>query len=78
MRFSLIDTHAHLNLSAFKDDGKEIVARCLKEGIGVINVGTNYSTSVKAVDLTQEFPEGLWAAVGLHPLHLEEAFYFRA
>ena len=78
MRFSLIDTHAHFNLPAFKDDGKEVIARCLEEGIGVINVGTNYSTSVKAVDLAQEFPEGLWAAVGLHPLHLEEAFSFPA
>ncbi len=72
MKFSLIDTHAHLNLAAFKKDREEIIERCLGEKIGVINVGTNYQTSVKAVDLAQQFSEGLWATVGLHPLHLEE------
>lgn len=74
MKFSLIDTHAHLNLAAFKKDRGEIIKQCLGEKIGVINVGTNYQTSVKAVDLARQFSEGLWATIGLHPLHLEETF----
>jgi TatD DNase family protein len=73
MNFSLIDTHAHLNLAAFEEDRQEIIEECLKEKIGVINVGTNYQTSLKAVELAEKYSTGLWAAIGLHPLHLGES-----
>ena len=67
----LIDTHAHLNFIAFKDDCDEVVRRCLENNIWTINVGTKYETSKKAVELAGKYKKGVFAAVGLHPIHLE-------
>jgi TatD DNase family protein len=66
----LIDTHAHVNFNAFKEDGEEVLKRSLKEGVFVINVGSQYSTSVRAVEYARKFKTGVWAAVGIHPVHL--------
>ena len=35
----LIDTHAHVNFSDFKNDYKETIKRALDENIWMINVG---------------------------------------
>ncbi len=67
----LIDTHSHLNFSAFKEDWKKIIQKCLKEDIWIINVGTKYETSKRAVEIAKEFEKGVYCAVGLHPIHLE-------
>lgn len=37
----------------------------------MINVGSNFSTSRKAVEIAKDYKEGIWAAIGLHPIHLE-------
>jgi len=66
----LIDTHAHLNFAAYKDDLDEVVGRIQNEGMKVINVGSQYSTSQRAVELCKKYPGTMYAAVGLHPLHL--------
>jgi len=68
----LIDTHAHLNFSAFKDDVNEIIKKTLENDVWVINVGSQYSTSKRAVEIAQKYEEGIYVAVGLHPIHLEE------
>ncbi len=68
----LIDTHAHLNLSAFDNDWKETAKRALDAGIWIINVGDNLETSKKAVAMAEEFSEGVYAAVGLHPSEVLE------
>lgn len=67
----LIDTHAHLNFNAYKDDLEEIIKRTLDSDIWMINVGSQYETSKKAVEIAQRYKEGIYAAVGLHPIHLE-------
>ncbi len=64
-----IDTHTHINLRAFKDDAQETIQRSLDAGVGVVNVGTQIDTSRQAVELLKDFPEGVWAVVGLHPSH---------
>ncbi len=66
----LIDTHAHLNFAAYKDDAKEIIKRTLDGGVFIINVGSQYSTSRRAVEMAEKYETGVWAAVGLHPVHL--------
>jgi len=38
----LIDSHAHLNASAFDSDRDEVVKRCLDNEIWTVNVGTNF------------------------------------
>lgn len=71
----LVDTHAHLNFSAFKDDADEAVKRALKENIWVINVGSQYSTSERAVLMAEKYSQGVYAAVGIHPIHLSELIF---
>jgi len=67
MKMKYIDTHAHLNLSAFDNDVDEVALRCAEEGVQVINIGTKLSTSKKAVELAEKY-EHLYAMVGLHPI----------
>lgn len=71
----LIDSHCHLNFNVFKDDYKEIIQSCLDQDIWMINVGTKYETSKRAVEIAEEFPKGVFAAIGLHPIHLESQKY---
>lgn len=67
----IIDTHAHLNFNSYKDDSDKIIEKSLSEGFWMINVGSQYSTSRRAVEMAKKYPEGIYAAVGLHPIHLE-------
>ncbi len=68
----LIDTHAHINFKDYKDDGDEVVKRALKNGVWMINVGAEQDTSRRAVEYSQRHPEGVFAAVGLHPIHIKD------
>ena len=68
----LIDTHAHVNFRDFKNDAKEVIKRALDENIWMINVGAERKTSERAVEMAEEYGEGVFAAVGLHPSHLIE------
>ena len=67
----LIDTHAHLNFNGYKGDFEEVIKRTLDNNVWVINVGSQYETSKKAVEIAEKYPEGIFAAIGLHPIHLE-------
>lgn len=71
----LIDTHAHLNFNAYKDDADEVIRRSLANGIWMINVGSTYETSKKAVEIAKRYAEGVFAAIGLHPIHLAEGIF---
>jgi len=62
------DSHTHLNLAAFDSDRDLILKRYLKEGIFLVNVGTCYQTSKKAIAIAEEY-QNCWASVGLHPAH---------
>lgn len=66
-----IDTHAHLNFITFNKDREKIIKNCLEDNLWVINIGTNYETSRKAVEITQKYPQGIFAAIGLHPINLD-------
>ncbi|MBI2452875.1 MAG: TatD family hydrolase [Parcubacteria group bacterium] len=68
----LIDTHGHLNFNAFRNDLPEVLRRTLAAGIHVIMPGTQYTTSKRAVEIAEQHPEGFYAAVGLHPIHIGE------
>jgi len=77
----LIDTHCHLNFKDFENDRDEIIGRCLDSSIKastelsrmssgqiwLINVGVDYETSKKAVEIAQKYDKGVYAAVALHP-----------
>ncbi|MFA4872293.1 MAG: TatD family hydrolase, partial [Patescibacteria group bacterium] len=68
----LIDSHAHLNFNAFKNDREATAQRALESGVWLINVGSQIDTSRRAMEFAQKFKEGVFAAVGLHPIHLKE------
>jgi TatD DNase family protein len=62
-----IDIHAHLNLPSFGPDAKEVLGKTLAQDTWVINVGADLSSSISAVELANQYPEGVYATVGLHP-----------
>lgn len=68
----LFDSHAHLNFEAFKDDWKEVIGDCQKKNIWMVNIGSQYSTSRKAVEIAENYSSGVYAAVGVHPTHAHE------
>jgi len=68
----LIDTHAHVNFNAYKDDAEEILKKSLDKNIWVVNVGSQYSTSVRAVEMAKKYEAGVYACVGMHPIHLKK------
>lgn len=70
----LIDTHAHLNFNAYKDDIDQVISRTLGAGMKVINVGSQFSTSERAVKMAKEYTGQMYAAVALHPIHLHETY----
>ncbi|MBI2113171.1 MAG: TatD family hydrolase [Candidatus Wildermuthbacteria bacterium] len=67
-----IDTHGHVNFNAFKQDSDAVLKRALESNTWVIMPGTQFSTSKRAVQMAGNYPKGVYAAVGLHPIHLEE------
>jgi len=65
----LIDAHCHVNFNAYKNDAETVVERTLRQGIGLVVVGSQRSSSSAAVELAERF-DGVWAIIGLHPIHL--------
>lgn len=63
----IIDTHSHLNANAFKDDFDEVIKRTLADDIWMVNVGMDYETSKKAIEIAEKYNEGVYASIGLHP-----------
>ena len=66
----MFDTHAHVNFNAYKDDADEVMARALEKDVAMVNVGSQYSTSARAVQMAEKFNS--YAAIGLHPIHLKQ------
>ncbi len=65
----LIDAHSHINFDRFDDDRQEVIDRALAKNIWQVNVGTSRKTSTQAVALAQKYNQGVYAIVGLHPVH---------
>jgi TatD DNase family protein len=63
----LIDTHAHLNFDDFENDREKIIGRCLANDIWIINIGADYETSKKAVEIAEKYEKGVYASAALHP-----------
>jgi len=65
----LVDTHAHVNFNAFKNDGDEVIRRSLAADTWMILVGAEVKTSKRALEYANKYEKGVYAAVGLHPIH---------
>ncbi len=67
----LIDTHAHVNFSAFKNDADEVIKNSLDNNVWMILVGSEHKTSQRALEYANKYEKGVYAAIGIHPIHLE-------
>lgn len=67
----LIDSHAHLNFKAFDKDWQEAVQRSLDDDIWMVNIGSQFATTCKAIEMAQQYPEGVYASAGFHPIHVK-------
>lgn len=66
----LVDTHTHVNFQPFLEDYQAVIDRATERGIVVTNVGTQWESSQRSVQLADQLGGLVYAAVGLHPLHL--------
>lgn len=71
----LIDAHTHIQFAAYKDDRDEVIKRSLEAGVWLVNVGTQKNTSAEAIALAEKYAEGVYATVGLHPIHTDKSFH---
>lgn len=71
----MIDTHAHLDFPDFDKDRDFLIKKCQESNIQIINPGTNYRTSVKAIDLANKH-KNIYAGVGLHPSDIADGFNY--
>lgn len=70
-----IDIHSHVNFTAFDADRDEVIKRALDNDTWVINVGTQIDTSQSAIRLAHQYREGVYAIIGLHPIHTGKSFH---
>ena len=63
----LIDSHCHLNLSAFNEDVDAVIQRAHAAGVEkMIVIGTEMADSIRALELAHQYP-GIYATIGIHP-----------
>ena len=71
----MIDVHCHVNFRAFDNDYKKVIDDALTEGVTkIINVGTQISSSKRAVEMAEKYDD-LYAIVGVHPHHADKIFF---
>lgn len=75
MQPKYIDIHSHVNFKAFDEDRDESIKRALLNDTWVINVGTQINTSIKAVEIANQYKEGVYAIIGLHPIHTGASYH---
>jgi TatD DNase family protein len=69
----LIDTHAHLDFPDFANDFEDVLRRAEQADVKrIITIGTSIQSSRRAIELAEKYP-AVYAAVGVHPSHVNEA-----
>ena len=74
----MFDCHCHTQFEAFKDDWKATIGRAQAAGVSIINVGTQRDTSAKAVEIAHQYEKGVYASVGVHPIHTSQSHHDEA
>jgi TatD DNase family protein len=68
----LIDTHCHLDMSAYQGDLEALLFRAGEAGVTrIISVGIDLPSSRRAIALAERH-EGIYATVGVHPHNVAE------
>ncbi|MCC7023598.1 MAG: TatD family hydrolase [Thermomicrobiales bacterium] len=69
----IVDTHAHLDDSAFDADRDGVLAASREAGVArVINIGYNPASWERSRQLRERFPDQIEIVLGLHPLDAME------
>ncbi len=71
----MFDSHCHIQFPAYDGDRDVVIRRAHEAGVKMVAVGTQFSTSKAAIELAEKYPDEVWATVGYHPNHLNEAWY---
>lgn len=74
-RLQWFDVHTHTQFDAFREDQDAVIRRALDQGVWLVNVGTQRDTSRVAVETAARYPEGVYATVGLHPIHTAQSHH---
>jgi TatD DNase family protein len=75
-KIRFFDAHTHVQFLAYEADRDAVIRRALEGGVWMMNVGTQRDTSAKAIALAEQYPEGgVYAAIGLHPVHTSKSFH---
>jgi len=69
----LIDVHTHVQFAAYENEIGDVIGRALSGNIWLVNVGTQRNTSEAAITLAEKYEEGVYATVGLHPIHTAQS-----
>lgn len=73
MLTGIFDSHAHYNDEAFDGDREDLLRSLFENGIsGIINCGTDLSTSRFSISLAEKY-DGIYAAAGIHPHDASDA-----
>ena len=70
-----IDIHSHINFEVFKNDSEDVIKRALSENVYTIVVGTQYQSSKKALEIANKHEKGIYACIGVHPIHSDASFH---
>jgi TatD DNase family protein len=57
-------------MKAFEGDALDVIRESLEHSTQMINVGSEFQTSKRAVELAESYETGIWATIGLHPLNV--------
>jgi TatD DNase family protein len=68
------DAHSHIQFSAYDGDRAAVVKRAQDAGVRMINVGTQKDTSLRAIQVAEQY-EGVYASIGLHPIHTGRSYH---
>lgn len=69
---ALIDTHCHLDMSAYMGDCEQVINRALDAGVShIITVGIDLESSRKAIAIAEKYTS-IKATVGVHPHNVAE------
>ena len=71
----LFDVHTHTQFAAYAEDKDAVIRRALDAGVWMVNVGTQRDTSEASVETAHQYMEGVYASVGLHPVHTERSYH---
>jgi len=69
---NVIDTHCHLDMSAYAEDRRQVIERGFAAGLAaIVTIGIDRPSSEAAVRLAARH-DGVYASVGSHPHHAAE------